>query len=73
MSKSIFVSYSVFMLWLLPKGLRKYVRVCLELSRSELSYSYAVHELQVPDTEFPHDWEVILKLIAQYNDYDLIL
>ncbi|XP_041460335.1 zinc phosphodiesterase ELAC protein 1-like [Lytechinus variegatus] len=40
-----------------PQGLRKYVRVSLELSRSEMSYSYVVHELQVPDTDHPHDWE----------------
>lgn len=40
-----------------PQGLRKYVRVSLELSRSELAYSYTVHELRVPDTDWPHDWE----------------
>ncbi|XP_072019904.1 zinc phosphodiesterase ELAC protein 1-like isoform X2 [Amphiura filiformis] len=40
-----------------PVGLRKYVRVNLHLSRSELSYSYVVHELVSPDEELPHDWE----------------
>ncbi|XP_071489943.1 zinc phosphodiesterase ELAC protein 1-like [Diadema antillarum] len=40
-----------------PQGLRKYIRVSLELSRSELTYSYTVHELRVADTEWPADWE----------------
>jgi ribonuclease Z len=33
-----------------PLGLRRYIRTCLELSRSFVTYSYAVHEM-VPLTE----------------------
>jgi len=40
-----------------PQGLRKYITVNLELSRSPLSYKYNVHELIPEQDQYPPDWE----------------
>ncbi|XP_019613491.1 PREDICTED: zinc phosphodiesterase ELAC protein 1-like [Branchiostoma belcheri] len=40
-----------------PLGLRRYLRTCLELSRSPISFSYVVHELEPVEDQLPQDWE----------------
>ncbi|CAH1241717.1 ELAC1 [Branchiostoma lanceolatum] len=40
-----------------PLGLRRYLRTCLELSRSPISFSYIVHELEPVEEQLPQDWE----------------
>ncbi|XP_064594932.1 zinc phosphodiesterase ELAC protein 1-like [Liolophura sinensis] len=39
-----------------PHGLRRFIRCSLQLSRSELTYNYVVHELQVVEEQLPAEW-----------------
>ncbi|TNN07486.1 Zinc phosphodiesterase ELAC protein [Schistosoma japonicum] len=39
-----------------PKGLRRFLRLALALSRANLSYTYAVHELILNEKHCPPDW-----------------
>ncbi|VDP87093.1 unnamed protein product [Echinostoma caproni] len=47
-----------------PKGLRKYLRLSLALSRSRLNYTFAVHELVMRDEHRPDGWEEWVSLEA---------
>ncbi|CAH8827307.1 unnamed protein product [Trichobilharzia szidati] len=40
-----------------PKGLRRFVRLALALSRATLSYTYAVHELVLEEKHCPPNWQ----------------
>ncbi|ESO90177.1 hypothetical protein LOTGIDRAFT_218281 [Lottia gigantea] len=40
-----------------PVGLRKLLRINLQLSRTQLEFDYTVHELQTLDHEYPADWQ----------------
>ncbi len=45
-----------------PVGLRRYIRTCLELSRSFVTYSYVVHELVPLEEQIPTEvmnWKVV--------------
>jgi ribonuclease Z len=45
-----------------PLGIRRYIRTCLELSRSYVTYKYIVHELIPIDEQIPEDlknWQII--------------
>ncbi|KAJ9590794.1 hypothetical protein L9F63_016180 [Diploptera punctata] len=39
-----------------PRGLRKYIRNTLILSKSALTYDYVVHEMIPMEEQFPDDW-----------------
>lgn len=39
-----------------PRGLRKYIRNTLILSKSALTYNYIVHEMIPVEEQFPEDW-----------------
>ncbi|CAH8450573.1 unnamed protein product [Heterobilharzia americana] len=39
-----------------PKGLRRFIRLALALSRANLSYTYAVHELIFEEKHCPSNW-----------------
>ena len=39
-----------------PLGLRKYIRTCLELSRSYVTYQYIVHEMIPIDDQIPQGY-----------------
>jgi hypothetical protein len=41
-----------------PVGLRRYLRTCLELSRSMVTYEYIVHELVPVDEQIPEEIKV---------------
>uniref|UniRef100_A0AA82N4Z3 MRP-S23 domain-containing protein n=2 Tax=Schistosoma mansoni TaxID=6183 RepID=A0AA82N4Z3_SCHMA len=40
-----------------PKGLRRFLRLALALSRANLSYTYAVHELILEEKHCPPNWQ----------------
>ncbi len=45
-----------------PLGIRKYIRTCLELSRSYCTYQYIVHELIPIEEQIPQDikeWKIV--------------
>ncbi|THD20729.1 Zinc phosphodiesterase ELAC protein 1 [Fasciola hepatica] len=51
-----------------PKGLRRYLRLSLALSRSRLNYTYAVHELVMRDEHRPDGWEEWASLEANPSE-----
>ena len=44
-----------------PRGLRRYIRTCLELSRSYVTYKYIVHEMIPIPEQIPEDIKVKLE------------
>ena len=52
-----------------PKGLRKFLRVALQLSRSQLGFDFAVNELIPLADQYPDDWQVHLTI---YHNLTLI-
>ena len=45
-----------------PVGIRRYIRTCLELSRSYVTYEYIVHEMVPIEDQIPEDiknWKII--------------
>ncbi len=41
-----------------PVGLRKFIRVALELSRAQVGYNFVVHELQTLPEQDPEEFKV---------------
>src|SRR6218665_1029324 len=45
-----------------PKGLRKFLRTSLQLSRAHLNFNYMVHELVPHPCQLPEDYKVIISI-----------
>lgn len=45
-----------------PQGLRKFIRMALQLSRARLNFSYVVHELRPADAQLPDDYQTSLDI-----------
>lgn len=45
-----------------PKGLRKFLRTSLQISRAHLNFNYMVHELIPHSCQLPEDYKVIISI-----------
>ncbi len=55
-----------------PLGLRQFVRVALNLARSQLCYPYVVHELCHNVNPADHDGLVSIGLVCASNDHNFV-